>query len=83
MLIIPYEQLSGAALRGLLEEFVTRDGTDYGVQEVSTESKLEQAMAQLRRGDVVIVFDEDSETTALVSREDVASLDDGFLSTQE
>ena len=30
---IPVETLSGQALDGLLEEFVTRDGTDYGAEE--------------------------------------------------
>ncbi|MBW2654812.1 MAG: YheU family protein [Deltaproteobacteria bacterium] len=27
---IPYNQLSPEALQGVIEEFVTRDGTDYG-----------------------------------------------------
>ena len=32
---IPHDQLSPQALRGLIEEFVTRDGTDYGTTEAS------------------------------------------------
>jgi hypothetical protein len=37
-LIIPFQDLSPEALRGVVEEFVTRDGTDYGEFEVSLET---------------------------------------------
>ncbi len=30
VIIIPYEKLSTESLEGLIEEFVTRDGTDTG-----------------------------------------------------
>ena len=33
--IIPYEKLSMEALEGLIEEFVTRDGTDTGYEKKS------------------------------------------------
>lgn len=59
---IPYDQLSPDALDGVVEEFVTRDGTDYGECEVSLETKINQVMDQLRNGDVVIIFDVESET---------------------
>jgi len=32
---IPYDQLSPEALHGVVEEFVTRNGTDYGEVEVT------------------------------------------------
>jgi len=59
---VPYDQLSPEALDGVVEEFVTRDGTDYGESEVSLETKMNQVMNQLRTGDAVIVFDQESET---------------------
>jgi hypothetical protein len=59
---IPYGQLSPEALEGVVEEFVTRDGTDYGLSEVPLETKMNQVMNQLRTGDAVIVFDSESET---------------------
>jgi len=31
---VPYNQLSPEALQGVIEEFVTRDGTDYGEIEI-------------------------------------------------
>ncbi len=37
---IPYDQLNHETLHGIIEEFVTRDGTDYGEIEVSLETKI-------------------------------------------
>jgi uncharacterized protein YheU (UPF0270 family) len=33
--IIPVNKLSPEALQGVIEEFISRDGTDYGEMEVS------------------------------------------------
>jgi uncharacterized protein YheU (UPF0270 family) len=51
---IPYDQLSPEALQGVVEEFVTRDGTDYGEVEVPLETKIAQVMNQLKSGKAVI-----------------------------
>jgi uncharacterized protein YheU (UPF0270 family) len=59
---IPYRELSAAALRGLIESFVLREGTEYGAQEVSLETKLGQVMRQLEKGEARICFDPESET---------------------
>jgi len=69
-MIIPYQQLSREALLGLIEEFITRDGTDYGEQEVTLELKVKQVERQLASGDVVIVFDLASESVSLLTRRD-------------
>jgi len=37
---IPYNQLNPEALQGIIEEFVTKGGTDYGKIEVSLETKI-------------------------------------------
>ncbi|WP_321492033.1 YheU family protein [uncultured Desulfobacter sp.] len=42
---IPYDQLSLKALHGVVEEFVTRDGTDYGEVEVPLGTKISQVLA--------------------------------------
>ena len=64
---VPADQLSPETLRALVEEFVTRDGTDYGAVERGLESKVADVMRQLERGEVRIVFDPDSETITLVT----------------
>jgi uncharacterized protein len=53
---VPHTALSAAALRGVVEEFVTRSGTDYGLLERDLESKVADVMRQLARGEVIVVF---------------------------
>jgi uncharacterized protein YheU (UPF0270 family) len=67
---IPYEQLSPEALHGVVEEFVTRDGTDYGEKEVPVETKITQVMENIKAGKVVIVFDHKSETCNILRSDD-------------
>lgn len=54
---IPAEDLASDTLRSLVEEFVTRDGTDYGETEVSLDDKVEEVLEGIRRRLWVIVFD--------------------------
>ncbi len=75
-MIIPHEQLSAQALQGLIEDFVTRDGTDYGEQEASLATKVIQVQRQLLRGEIVIVFDEQTESVSLLLQRDA----DAYLS---
>jgi len=72
--IIPYQQISPEALDGLIEDFVTRDGTDYGMEEVSLDAKVEQVRRQLKAGTVVIVFDAVLESVTLITRQDYDQL---------
>ena len=67
-MIIPHDQLSPDALQGLIEEFITREGTDYGEYEIALAQKVEQVRRQLLRGDVVIVFDVATESISLLTR---------------
>ncbi|MCB1836227.1 MAG: YheU family protein [Alcanivoracaceae bacterium] len=69
-MIVPWEQVPAESLRNLVEEFVTRDGTDYGEQEVSLETRVGQVMQQLRRAEVVIWFDDVTETITLMTARD-------------
>lgn len=69
MLQIPYKQLSDQALLGLIEEFITREGTDYGFEEVSLETKVAQVQRLLKSGEVVIVFDEATESCNIMPKE--------------
>ncbi len=66
---IPLDRLSAEALEGLIAEFVTRDGTDYGLQEHTLQQKMRSVRRQLQRGDVVIVFDPESETCTLLHKD--------------
>jgi uncharacterized protein len=59
---VPHTELSADALRGVVESFVLREGTDYGEREVSLEQKLAHVFRQLERGEARIVFDPQSES---------------------
>lgn len=61
------DQLSPEALRGLVEEFVSREGTDYGHADRSLESKVAAVHRQLENGEARIVFDLASETASIVA----------------
>lgn len=64
---IPPDALDPITLRNLVEEFVTREGTDYG-QEFSLLIKVEQVLAHLRQGRAAILFDSSSGSCHIVSR---------------
>ena len=63
---IPWRSLSPAALEGVIEEFVSREGTEYGEAEVSLEKKVQQVMWQLEKGDAMITFDDQDQTCSIV-----------------
>jgi len=70
-MIIPHQQLTRETLDALIEEFVTREGTEYGAQDVTLATKVEQVRQQLERGTVVIVFDPAIATTSLIPADQV------------
>jgi uncharacterized protein len=71
---IPWRELSDAALQGVIEEFVTREGTEYGEREVPLATKVAQVRRQLERAELRLFFDEDSSTCQLLRREDAVKL---------
>ncbi len=65
---IPPDQLSPEVLDAIIEEFVTREGTEYGASPVSLTTKVAQVKQQISRGEVVISFDPKTETVDLRRR---------------
>ncbi len=65
---VPHTALSAAALQGLIEAFVLREGTDYGEREHSLAGKVAQVRAQLDRGEARILFDPRTRSTDIVLR---------------
>ncbi len=64
--VIPYQSLSPEALDGVIIEFVSREGTEYGAVEVPLASKVESVRTQLKEGSAVIVFDADLDSCNIV-----------------
>lgn len=73
-MIIPYQKISPDALQGLIEEFITREGTDYGEMEFSLTQKVNQVKQQLMRGEIVIVFDSITESVSILTQHQASSI---------
>ena len=69
VITIPVERLSDDLLQAVIEEFITREGTDYGHQDFSLEQKVAQVKKQIAAGRVQIVFDPQTESCTLLSTE--------------
>ncbi len=70
-MIIPHQQLSDDALYALVDEFVNRDGTDYGEVEISLQSKIEQVMQQIKAGEAFILYSELHESCTIISKQEM------------
>ena len=64
--VIPYDQLNPDTLHRMIQEFVTRDGADWGDAGGTLEDKVKQVMQQLRNKKIKVVFDLTSQTANLV-----------------
>ena len=53
----------------MIEEFVTRDGTDYGDVEVGLETRVEQIRSKLKQGVAVILFSQSTGRCNIVARD--------------
>jgi hypothetical protein len=66
---VPYTRLAADVLRRVAEEFVTRDGTDYGATEKTLEEKVTRLERTLERGEAAIVYDAETGTINIVPRD--------------
>ena len=67
---VPYKRLSSSALEGLIEEFVTREGTDYGHADQPFEKKVGSVVRALESGRAVVLYDEEAGSCNIVTREE-------------
>ncbi len=66
-LVIPHSELSTDALRGVIEAFVLREGTEYGERDVPLDQKVQHVLRQLERGEARVIFDPETEVVDLVT----------------
>lgn len=83
MIEIPAERLPSATLNAVIEEYILREGTDYGVQEVSLQSKIKQVHGQLARGEAIVTFDPVTESCTLLTRQQFVRFAEQQSSTGE
>ncbi len=70
-MIIPYERLSPDALAGVIEEYVSRDGTEH----TDVEIKVKQVRRALEAGELVVVFDAEAESCNLLPPDEVDAVE--------
>ena len=68
-MIIPLEQINEETLIAIIEDFILREGTDYGVIDASKADKMAQVKLQLQQGSAVIVYSELHESVNILPRE--------------
>jgi uncharacterized protein YheU (UPF0270 family) len=64
--VVPFDALSPDALTGVIEAFVLREGTDYGMHEYTLADKVEHVRGQLARGEAQVVWDPLTQGVAIV-----------------
>jgi uncharacterized protein YheU (UPF0270 family) len=65
---IPYQDINPETLRNMIEEFVSRDGSDWGDAGGSMEAKIKQVLRQFESGKVKVVFDLTSQSANIISK---------------
>jgi uncharacterized protein len=65
---IPIESLNPDTLNRIIEEYVTREGTDYGDAEYTLAEKVAYVKQQLEKGKVIIVYNSNSESCDIVAK---------------
>jgi uncharacterized protein YheU (UPF0270 family) len=68
-MIIPLEQINEETLTAIIEDFILREGTDYGVIDISNTDKIAQVKLQLQQGSAVIVYSELHESVNILPRD--------------
>lgn len=68
-MLIPHDLLEPAPLTRLIEDFVTREGTDNG-DDTPLDTRVARVRQALQRGEAIIAFDPDSQQCQLMLRRD-------------
>jgi uncharacterized protein len=68
---VPYKELDSATLKHLIEEFIMREGTDYGKVEMDLDQKIDMVIRQLRNGDAALMWDTDLQSSNIVLKKDI------------
>lgn len=72
-MIIPWQELENDTLINIVETFILREGTDYGMEELTLEQKSQNLLNQIRQGSAVIVWSELHETIDIKNKMDFLS----------
>lgn len=65
-MIIPLDTLPKETLSAIIENFVLREGTEYGSEDVALSDKIQQVEQQLKQGSALLVYSELHETVNIL-----------------
>ena len=65
-MIIPLDTLPKETLSAIIENFVLREGTEYGSEDVALSDKIQQVERQLKQGSALLVYSELHETVNIL-----------------
>lgn len=68
--VVPAAALSAQALNGLIEQYVLREGTEYGARDYSLQEKVRRVQGQLESGRVLIVYSDELGVAELITATD-------------
>ena len=71
---VPSERLAAPTLEALLQEYASRDGTDYGLVESSLQDKVASLRLQLENRSLALLYDAASEQWDILPRDQAADL---------
>jgi hypothetical protein len=74
-MIIPITDLTEETLLNIIEGFVLREGTEYGAADISLAEKVQQVLAQLTLGDVLLVYSELHETVNIIPKQQLGDFE--------
>ena len=67
-MLIPYQDISTDALDNLIDEFVLREGTEYGESDFSLSEKSMSVLRQIKAREVLILYSELNENVTLITK---------------
>ena len=70
-MLIPYQQLDEITLNNLIEQYILREGTDYGEVEFSLQEKTQQVLLQIKNEEIHIIYSELEESVTLISNHEL------------
>ena len=74
-MIIPIVDVTEETLLNIIEGFVLREGTEYGEADVSLGEKVQQVLAQLKLGEVLLVYSELHETVNIIPKQQLGEFE--------
>lgn len=66
---VPWERIPESQQRAIVESVVLREGTDYGLNERSFDSKVKALMETLKRGDAILTYDATLDSFNVVTKD--------------